>query len=295
MTRRTGYVRQLTRPIRAVVQHSAFYLLVMLSLMLIGLSTADDTLTGRVRTVVADAAAPFLTALSWPARAISTGATEIRDLALIRAENRRLRDDNIRLRQWETVARRLQVENRSLRTLTRAVPDAPATYVSARVIGDPGGAFVHSVLVNSGQRNGIAKGQPVITDKGLVGRVTHAGQRAARILLLTDLNSRVPVHIESSHERAILAGDNSREPALLYLGPNAEVEVGDRVVTSGEAGAFPLTLPVGVVSEISGDRVRVRPYQNLDRLDFVQIVDYGLGSIENTLMSADSERREGRE
>ena len=87
-----------------------------------------------------------------------------------------------------------------------------------------------------------------MTGDGLVGRVAELGDHAARILLLTDLNSRVPVVIEETRERAILSGDNTERPALAYLPPDARVSSGQRVVTSGSGGVLPAGLPIGTVT-----------------------------------------------
>ena len=94
--------------------------------------------------------------------------------------------------------------------------------------------------------------------------------------MITDLNSRIPVTIESSHVAAVLAGDNSERPRLLYLPSANGVKVGDRIVTSGEGGVFPPGLPVGVVSALDGAGPRVEPYVELSQLGYVLVVDYGL-------------------
>jgi len=87
------------------------------------------------------------------------------------------------------------------------------------------------------------------------------------------------VLIESSRERAILAGDNSEQPRLLYLPARSQIRVGDRITTSGHGGIFPPGVPVGVVSSTDDGIVRVEPYAELSRLDFVRIVDYGLKGV----------------
>ena len=120
------------------------------------------------------------------------------------------------------------------------------------------------------------KGQAVINNEGLTGRVVSAGQHSARILLLTDLNSRIPVIMESSREKAVLAGDNTPHPRLKFLAVDARVNVGDRIVTSGQGGVFPPGLPVGVVSLVSEERALVQPYVNWDRLEHVTVLDYTL-------------------
>jgi rod shape-determining protein MreC len=135
---------------------------------------------------------------------------------------------------------------------------------------------MRTVLVNAGTEDNVARGQAAITGEGLVGRLTEVGNRAARVLLITDLNSRIPVTIEGSHVNAVLAGDNSDRPRLLYLPAADAVKIGDRVVTAGEGGIFPPGLPVGVVSAIDGGGPRIEPYVELSQVGYLLVVDYGL-------------------
>ena len=115
-----------------------------------------------------------------------------------------------------------------------------------------------------------------MTGDGLVGRVAELGDHAARILLLTDLNSRVPVVIEETRERAILSGDNTERPALAYLPPDARVSSGQRVVTSGSGGVLPAGLPIGTVTVGRDGVPRVQPLVAWNKLEFVRVVDFGL-------------------
>src|SRR5438132_1078198 len=137
-------------------------------------------------------------------------------------------------------------------------------------------AIVRTVMVNAGAEDGLARGQAAITGEGLVGRLTEVGSRASRILLITDLNSRIPVVIDGSHSSAVLAGDNSDRPRLVYLATPDAVKVGDRVVTSGEGGIFPPGVPVGVVTTVSSSGRRVEPYVEMSQLGYLMAVDYGL-------------------
>jgi len=113
----------------------------------------------------------------------------------------------------------------------------------------------------------------------MVGRIAEVGLRFARVLLLTDINSHLPVMIEGSHAKAILSGENSDRPRLNYLSPNAVVQPGDRVMTSGDGGAFPPGLPIGVVSSVQDGAPSVEPFVHRYQLEYVAIVNYGLPGI----------------
>ena len=116
-------------------------------------------------------------------------------------------------------------------------------------------------------------------ERGLVGRVTEIGARSARVLLLTDINSRIPVTLESSRARAILVGTNGARPRLLHWPEGVMPVEGERVVTSAEANAFPAGLPVGVVHYSATNAPEVDTSARLDRLEVVRIFDYGLRGV----------------
>jgi rod shape-determining protein MreC len=254
-------------------------MLVFVAGMLTILGKADLLVIDKARIAVADTMAPVLELISEPLAAVNGAVAQVQDMIAVYRQNESLRDENQRLLQWQEVARRLAAENKSLRDLDKLVPDQSMTQLSARVIADSGGAFLRTMLVNAGARDGVARGQAAMTGEGLVGRVSEVGERTARVLLLTDLNSHVPVMLEGSNERALLDGDNSGRPRLVFVEPKAELEIGDRIVTSGSGGVFPPGLPVGIVAETDGGIVRVEPYAELSRLDIVRLVDYGLGGV----------------
>ena len=103
----------------------------------------------------------------------------------------------------------------------------------------------------------MAPGQAVVTGEGLAGRIAEVGDNSARVLFVTDVNSRLPVLIERTRERAILAGDNSALLRLTLLQSVQGVQRGDRIVTSGHGGSFPVGIPVGeVVADRRGQRAR---------------------------------------
>jgi rod shape-determining protein MreC len=147
-------------------------------------------------------------------------------------------------------------------------------------VGDAGSAFVRSMLLNAGARDGVRNGQAVMTADGLAGRITEVGDSSARVLLITDINSRIPVMVERTRDHAMLSGDNSRQPQLNFLPPGVQVQLGDRIVTSGHGGTYPAGLPVGVVASI-GDRgvIRVEPLVDWSRMEFVRVVDFGISGV----------------
>ena len=204
---------------------------------------------------------------------------EIRELRDLRAEKQRLLVENERLERWQHVARRLEAENRALRALASFVPPPTINFVTARVIASGGGAFVRSVMVAAGARHGIERGHAAMNGEGLVGSVVEVGESYARVLLITDLNSQIPVIVERTRDSAVLAGDNTRAPRLVYIPQNAQILPGDRIITSGHGAVFPYGLPVGVVTAITDGIIRVSPYVDWNRLEYVRLLDYELPGV----------------
>jgi rod shape-determining protein MreC len=266
-------------PVKAAAQRLTLPFLIFVSIMLVIFGKTDALLYDGLRVALVDRIAPVLQAVSQPFATVAGGFHAISEAINVHRENSELREENARLLQWQEVARRLAAENAELRQLVKLIPQNEVNAVAARVIADSGGAFARNVLVNVGRDDGVQRGQAAMTGEGLVGRVAEVGGRTARVLLLTDLNSHIPVELEDTHERAVLDGDNSEEPRLVYLPQKAEVRVGQRIVTGGAGGVFPPGLPVGVVSSVTGDIIRVEPYAELARLELVRIVDFGLSGV----------------
>jgi rod shape-determining protein MreC len=277
--RPAGTLLTLATPIRQWAQRFAFLLLVATAFALMLLGKADTVFVERARTAITDTVTPVLDVVSRPIASVAEVLHEGQELAALRAQNAALRQENARLQHWQQVARRLQAENRALGQLLNVAPEPSTDFVTGRVVADSGGAFVRSVLVNAGRQQGIEKGQAALAGDGLAGRVAEVGERSARVLLLTDINSRIPAVIADSRYRGILAGDNTAHPRLLYLPEEARPEPGERIVTSGHGGVFPPGLPIGRVVRAGEQGVRVAPYADWNRMEYLRVVDYRMPGI----------------
>lgn len=240
--------------------------------MLVYAGFKPDALQGA-RAGTADFFAPVLETVSKPLQDGALFVRNVTGIAALQAENEHLKAENERLRDWYQVAQLLEAENQSLRDLLNVKLEPQNTYITTRVIGDGGGAFVKNLLLEGGQADGIAKNQAVLSGEGLIGRIIEAGQDSSRVLLLTDINSRVPVLIEDSRQHAILAGANDDLPFLAHMPPDSEIAEGARVITSGNGGMFPPGLPVGRVVKTADGKVHVSLYADMDRLVHVRVVD----------------------
>ena len=271
---------RLAVPVKVVVQRFALVLLIAGAFSLMMLGKADIRLVEQVRVAVNDAISPVLVVLSHPVAAVHDAADEVQHLLYLRTENERLSEENARLLRWQAAARRIEQENAAYRALLNAKIEERVSFISARIIGDSGGPFVRTVLLNAGAREGVAKGQAAVTGEGLVGRIVETGERASRILLLTDLNSRIPVVIQTTRQRAVLAGDNTGLPRLEFVSDGPSPRPGERVVTSGHGGLFPPGVPIGVISGVRSGHITVQPYVERDQLEHVRLLRYHVPTLE---------------
>lgn len=189
-------------------------------------------------------------------------------------ENDQLRAENARLKAWQAQALTLQQKVTRYEALLQLPLEPDIQYRTGRVVDDPGGPFVRTLRINLGKADGVIEGQAVIDATGLVGRIVAAGKHGSRILLITDLNSHVPVMIEPQGIKGMLVGQNDGAPTITYLARDAHVAPGSEVVTSGSGGMFPPNIPVGIVGSVNGDVVAVRPATQFDRLMYVRVLDY---------------------
>ncbi len=274
MKTRGNSVVRLATPVRAWAQRFALAFMLCTAFGLMLMSRSETAVVERLRVVLADAVVPILELMAEPVATVSRVADGLVELTRVYSENQRLREESERLLQWHEAAKLLEQENTALRQLLNLSAPPATRYVTARIVGDNGGAFVRTVLVSSGARDGVRRNQAAITGQGLAGRVIEVGERAARVLLLIDINSRIPVILEGSRERAVLAGDNGPLPQLVHLPPKSNPAIGERVVTSGFGGLFPPGIPVGTVAQVGQDEVRVLPLVAWDRIEFLRLIDY---------------------
>ncbi len=219
---------RLSIPLRQALARLTLPVLIAAAFGLLLIGKADALLAERARMILADALVPIYAALARPMAHVHAGIDNLRQMTTLFQDNARLREENERLRKWQAVALTLDAENIALKANLRWMPEPGADYVTARVVADAGGVYARAVLLSTGPNHSVAKGQIALDDRGLVGRVTEIGARSARVLLLTDMNSRVPVTLENS--RARHADGHQRRPAA------AAALAGGRAAGRGRAG-----------------------------------------------------------
>ncbi len=244
-----------------------------LSLLLVMMARSDLVVVERLTHGIRDALTPVMEVVARPAQALHSGFDWVGRQFALAEENRRLRAQVEQLVAWQAEATRLQVENASLRDVLSAQRQRPVPIArTARVVADSRSPFVHTRLLDTGAREGVHRSMAALGAGGLAGRVVDVGPHSSRLLLITDLNSRVPVLVLPSRDPAILSGDNSPMPRLEFLPLTPQAKHGDRVVTSGAAGVLPIGLPVGRITAGPDGELRVVPALDWRHLQHVRLV-----------------------
>lgn len=239
----------------------------------------------RLRQLATDIAYPVTFVVTRPIGMLQDGLSTIRDYLNLRSDNLRYQAEIERLGEMERENRMLRQKLENYQMLLGRQPETEIQSVAANVMFDPGGPFVRTYVLDVGVSSGVVVGDPVIGVTGLVGRIVSVGAMSSRVLLLTDLNSRIPVRVEPSGVNAILAGSNTNRPQLLFYSENASFNEGDSVTASGLGGQIPRGTLIGRIRINQAGAPEVDLSEKPENLSFVRILqpreDLDLADMEN--------------
>ncbi len=269
---------RLSVPFRQALSRLTLPAMLMLSLGIVLFGRADQSLGDHLRAGLDDLLAPAYQVVAGPIEALESGTGAIGNLFNLAGQNAQLRAENARLLQWQAVAMALQAQNDAMKASLNYIPRPAPDFFTAPVVADLGGVYARSVLVATSPNDGITPqdtvGAIAMDGRGIAGRVVEAGSRSARVLLITDLNSRVPVGLGVHGSPALMAGTNGPDPQLLYWSPGQPPAEGDMVLSSSTGGAFPPGLPIGVVHYNAQNEPEVLPLADLDDLRMLRLFIY---------------------
>lgn len=254
-------------------------MLVVLVLVLIAvfiLWRIDSPRVERFRTAVIDRVVPNFDWVMAPVTGAANLLKDFQSYQKIYEQNQELRRELQQMKSWKEAALQLEQENARLLDLNNVRLDPRLTYITGVVLADSGSPYRQSVLLNVGARDGILDGWAAMDGIGLVGRISGVGERSSRVLLLTDVASRVPVTIQPSGQNGLLIGDNTLAPPIDFVENSDLVRPGDRVVSSGDGDVFPAGVLIGNIAVDPGGRMRVRLAADYERLEFLRVLrNYG--------------------
>ena len=251
-------------------------LILIVPLALVLFFNAHPDRASALRTSIADRVAPVIELVGQPFHFAKMGLHNVHEYFNLRRDNTALQDQVRLLHYYQGQVMWLKSENAHLKKITNYKQPGAAHSWSGRVIALSSNSFSQSVLIALGSKDGIERGMVAMVDQLLVGRVVEVGDHVARILLLTDPSSKIPVMIDGSPERALLVGDNDDEPYLEYLPPHPQLYPTQKIFTSGHDGIFPPGLLIGEIDHMNNEEISAKLYLDFDKLDYITIYDFGL-------------------
>lgn len=200
----------------------------------------------------------------------NNSAKIIRNMQIKAKENAQLKLKITELETMLTIQKHLEIENTTLKQMLSLIHPDNHTYVTARLIAINNNVFNKSAIIRAGANQDVALDQIVVGNKNLLGKIIQVGNNYSKVMLTSDLNSRIPVVTSISRTKAILAGDGNKTH-LLYLPKDNHVEIGEQIITSGDGDIYPADILVGEIVNFTDEKVIVDSQNDLSTLDYVTI------------------------
>ena len=261
---------------RGIQQRFSLFVLVVLSVILLFIEKIETKPLDYLRSFVKDVIYRSSVVVSFPTKGLKSAADTVGKHMDLYNKNVELKQENIKLKANTSNSNFLKFENQQLRKLIDEDIALSTNLVSSRVMLDKQSPYLNSFIINSGTNKKIKNGMAVLDGKNFIGRIVDVNFFSSRVLLVSDLNSKIPVIIEPSGHHAILSGHGKNEITLEYLPENHTVQSGNEVYTSGKEGIFSPGIPIGEV-KMSIDKVIISLFSDLSQITFVNI---NLGDLE---------------
>ena len=256
---------------RGTQQRFSLFVLVILSVLLIFLETIEAKPLNGIRSFIKDIVYRSASVVSYPSKSFSSFYDFAGKHINLYSNYEELVKENNELKNNITKTDFLELENSQLRKLIEEQVESSSNLVSARVMFGKQSPYLNSFVINIGSNKNIKNGMAVLDGKNFIGRVVDVNYFSSRVLLVSDLNSKIPVIAEPSTHHAILSGHGKDKPTLEYLPENHNIQNGDKIYTSGKEGIFSAGIPVGEV-KIEKDKIKVLLFSDLSQITFVNII-----------------------
>ena len=251
-------------------QRFSLFFLVFFSIILIFVEKIDTKPLNYTRSFIKDGIYRVSQLASYPGKSFKNSINFIEQHINLNKEYKVLKKENEILKSKIVQDEFLNLENSQLKKLIDEQVASQSNLVSSRVIIDKQSPYLNSFIINSGSNKNIKNGMTVLDGKYFIGRTVDVNFFSSRVLLVSDLNSRIPAIIEPGGIHAILYGHGSSNATLEYLPENHKIKKDDKVYTSGKEGVFAPGVPIGTVL-INDAQVEVLLFSDLDQITFVNV------------------------
>lgn len=251
-------------------QRFSLFALIVFSIILIYVETIEAKPLDYLRSFIKDTIYRGSVVVSFPSKGFKSVFSAVENHQNLYNKNIKLKEENAQLQEQIYDPGFLIFENKQLRQLLDEQVTSSANFVSARVILDKQSPYLNSFIINSGSNKEIKNSMAALDGKNFIGRIVDVNFFSSRVLLVTDLNSKIPVLVEPSGHHAILSGHGTNEPTLEYLPENHKVQSGNKVYTSGKEGIFSPGIPIGEVM-MGTEKIFVSLFSDISQIMFVNI------------------------
>lgn len=262
-------------------QRSLYFGLIVLTFLIMFIGKADLAIIKKIDIIISDLSSPIISSISNQTKIIGNSFNYLSNTASLKEENKILYLENMKLKKYEILSNMYESENLLLKNQLNLVPQKIPNFITVRAISAPGNVFAHSLLINSGRRAGIEKGNAVLFNGMFIGQIVSVGNNSSRVLLISDVNSMVPVVVSNNRIPSILTGENLILPSLKFLPNNVKLSHGSIVQTSGHGGLLPAGLPIGTVVKHSLEKNYVKPLIDLNLIDYLQVLLWRADGVDN--------------
>ena len=261
-------------------QRSIYFGLIISTILIMLIGKSDLAIVNRISLLLTDLSAPVIATISRQTQIIGDSFVFLKNTASLRKENRSLYEENLRLKKFEIMYQIYESENLVLKNQLNLIPLRVPNFKTVRAISAPGNVFAHSMLLNAGHLDGIEKGNAVLFNGIFIGQILKVGKNSSRVLLISDINSKIPIVVSNNRIPSILTGENLVLPSLQFLPKNVKIDDGSIVQTSGHGGLLPAGIPIGSTVNSPTDKIYVRPAIDLNLIDYVQVLLWRADGVE---------------
>ena len=255
---------------KGVQQKFSLIALIITSILLLYIDSFDSRPLNVSKSIIKDVIYRGSIIVSFPGKVFVNSLNKIEDHFGLYQENIKLREENIILKDSLYVKEFLALENLELKKLLNQEMSSGSILKSAKVIVDKNSPFLKSIIINKGFKDKIKKGMAILDNKYFIGRVVEVNYFSSRVLLISDLNSKIPIIVEPEGYHAILSGTGKSNPVLDFLPKNHKIKSGSTAYTSGKDGIFSSGISIGKTLLDDG-KVFVSPFSDFDQLSYVNV------------------------
>ena len=255
-------------------QRFSLFALLILSVFLMFIEKIETKPLNVLRSIIKDGIYQSSVIVSSPAKGYKSLHNKTINHFFLYEKNKKLKKEVNELKNKKYKSDFLVLENAQLRKLIDENESSLADLVNARVMIDKKSPYLNSFIINSGSNKKIKNGMAVMHGKNFIGRIVDVNFFTSRVLLVSDLNSKISVLVEPSGAQAILSGHNDKELTLDFLPKDHQVKNGDKIYTSGKEGIFSPGIPIGEV-KMKLKKVNVLLFSDLKQITFINI-DVGI-------------------